>query len=177
MRRTTPSKPSPRAKHRPPRRQVGRSWGVSRPWGTQSGRRRGSRTGQPHRHRASRALSSKPSRRCTGPRQLRGTSVWHKQVSSGGGIEGAVSSEQTAAPATPSTFTAFSPPATPVEATSPPPAHLRSSTRTLKPSSTARGLQSGDGVAHSGGHASRPASRLQAPSPFAEDPDEAEWHQ
>ena len=83
------------------------------------------------------------------------------------------SSEQAAAPATPSTFTVPKSPATPSEAT---PAAARPpwAVRFHKPSRArfVRNPQPGDGAAHSGSYALHLASSLQVPG-IADDPNEA----
>jgi hypothetical protein len=82
------------------------------------------------------------------------------------------SSEQTAAPATPSTFIAPKSQATPSEAT--PAAQPAWTIRFHKPSRVraVRNPQPGNGVAHSGSHPPHLASSLQVPG-IADDPDEA----
>ena len=83
------------------------------------------------------------------------------------------SSEQSAAPATPSTFIAHKSPATSSEAL---PAAVQPPwvVRFLKPSHirAVHNPQPGDGLAHSGSHALHLASSLQVPG-IADDPDEA----
>jgi len=88
-----------------------------------------------------------------------------------------VSSEQTAAPATPSTFSSPKSPASPLEATSPQgpdssPAQLRRTVCTLKTSCIVHDIQTEE-VVHLGTNPLRLTPSLQAPGAFAEDPDEA----
>jgi len=88
-----------------------------------------------------------------------------------------VSSKQTAAPATPSTFSLPKSPASPPKAASPQgpdslPAQPRRTVRTLKTSCIVHNIQTEE-VVHLGTNPLCLAPGLQAPGAFAEDPDEA----